>query len=98
MPCSNADKARNPLKLPIPEPISAVNGAKFTILWGHLEDILLLNNFFPIVDTSLVAKIYSPTKLRDGEQTAILATFLRPVFQRAACSTFSDLTCMLNSH
>jgi len=28
------------------EIISAASGPKFTILCGHLEDILLLNNFF----------------------------------------------------
>jgi len=27
-------------------PISAASGLKFTILWGHLEDIVLLNKFF----------------------------------------------------
>jgi len=51
--CSNAAKTRNPLKFvgvpQTPEPISAASGPKFTILWRHLEDILLLNNFFPIV-------------------------------------------------
>jgi len=26
--------------------ISAVSGPKFTILWGHVEDILVLNKFF----------------------------------------------------
>jgi len=35
------------------EPISAVSGPKFTILWGHLEEILLLNKFFPIIDMCL---------------------------------------------
>jgi len=38
MPCSNAAKTRNPLKLPgVPqtnETISAARGPKFTILWG----------------------------------------------------------------
>ena len=38
MPCSNAAKKRNPLKLPgVPqtnETISAASGPKFTILWG----------------------------------------------------------------
>jgi len=33
--------------------ISAVSRPKFTILWGHVEDISLLNKFFPIVDTCL---------------------------------------------
>jgi len=47
VPCSNAAKMRNPLKLPgVPqtnETISAASGPKFTILWGHVEEILLLN-------------------------------------------------------
>ena len=55
--CSNAAKMQNPLKFEgvpqTPEPISAVSGPKFTILWGHVEEILLLNKFFPIVDTCL---------------------------------------------
>jgi len=29
-----------------PEPISAVSGPKFTILSGHVEEVLLLNKFF----------------------------------------------------
>ena len=50
VPCSNAAKTRNPLKfagvLQANETISAANGPKFTILWGHVEEILLLNKFF----------------------------------------------------
>jgi len=46
---SDAAKMQNPLKLPgVPqtnETISAASGPKFTILWGHVE-ILLLNKFF----------------------------------------------------
>jgi len=57
MPCSNAAKTRKPLKVAgvpqTPETISAANESKFTILWGHMEEILLLNKFFPIVDTCL---------------------------------------------
>jgi len=58
MPCSDAAKTRNPLKFAgVPqtnERISAASGLKFTILWVHMEDILLLNKFFfPIVDTCL---------------------------------------------
>jgi len=57
VPCSNAAKTRNPLKLAgVPQttgPISAASRPKFTILWGHLEEILLLNKFFPIVDMCL---------------------------------------------
>ena len=29
-----------------PEPISAVSWPKFTILSGHVEEVLLLDNFF----------------------------------------------------
>jgi len=28
------------------EMISAARGPKFTILWGHVEEVLLLNKFF----------------------------------------------------
>jgi len=49
-PCSNAAKTRNQLKLAgVPqtnEPIPAASGQKFTILWGHVGEILLLNKFF----------------------------------------------------
>ena len=55
VPCSNAAKTRNPLKFAgMPQttgPISAVSGPKFAILWGHVEEILLLKSFFPIVNT-----------------------------------------------
>jgi len=50
MPCSNAAKTPNPLKFAgVPqtnEKISAASGPKFTILWGHVEETLLLNKFF----------------------------------------------------
>jgi len=48
--CSNAAKTRRPLKFGrVPQtgqPISAASRPKFTILCGHVEDILLLNKFF----------------------------------------------------
>jgi len=57
VPCSNAAKTRNPLKLPgVPqtnETISVASGPKFVIWWGHVEEILLLKRFFPIVNTCL---------------------------------------------
>jgi len=50
MPCSNAAKMRKQLKFGrVPQTnkmMSAASEPKFTILWGHLEDILLLNKFF----------------------------------------------------
>jgi len=50
VPCSNAAKMQNPLKFAgVPQThqqISAVSMPKFTILWGHVEDISLFNKFF----------------------------------------------------
>ena len=61
VPCSNAAKTRNPLKLAgLPqtnETILAASGPKFTILWGHMGEILLLNkSFFRLSIRALVAK------------------------------------------
>jgi len=40
------------------QPISAASRPKFTILWGHVEDVLLLNKFFfRLSIRALVAKI-----------------------------------------
>jgi len=62
MLCSNAAKTRNQLKRGwVPqsnETISAASGPKFTVLWRHLEDILLLNKIFLRLSIcALVAKI-----------------------------------------
>ena len=79
MPCSNAAKMRNQLKLPgVPqtnENISAASGPKFTILSGHVEEVLLLNKFFS--DCRYVPQLqrYGPTKLCDGAQMAIFGDF-----------------------
>ena len=47
VPCSNAAKTRNPMKFAgVPQTrqqISAASGPKFTILRGHVEEILLFN-------------------------------------------------------
>ena len=47
---SNAAKTSNPLKCAgVPQtrqPISAASGPKCTILWRHVEEILLFNKFF----------------------------------------------------
>jgi len=48
--CSDEAKTRNPLKFAgVPrthQPISAASGPKFTILWGHVQEILQFNRFF----------------------------------------------------
>ena len=92
MPCSNAAKTQSPLKFVVvpqtPETISAVSGPKFTILSGHVEEILLLNKFFFLLSIhALVAKIW-PDKVvrrcRDDD-------FLRPVFAASRVQRISDL-------
>ena len=67
-------KMQKPLKLAgvpqTPEPISAASGPRFTILWGHVEEILLLRNFFSDCRYMPYLRRFSPTKLCDGAQMA----------------------------
>jgi len=99
MPCSNAAKTRKPLKVAgvpqTPETISAASGLKFTILWGHV-DILLLNKFFPIVDTCLSCEDIARQSCGMVPRWRFLRHFCVLYFQRAMCSTFQ--TCILNWH
>ena len=89
MPCSNAAETRNLLKLAgVPQTtgwISAASGLKFTILWGHVEKILLLNKFFPIVDTCLSCEDIA------RQICGIFASFLRPVFPASRLQHISDV-------
>jgi len=57
-----------------PETISAASRPKFTILWGYMEEILLLNNFFPDFRYMPQLRRYCPTKLCDGAEMAIFAS------------------------
>ena len=61
LPCSNAAKMRNPLKLAgMPQttgPISAASGPKFTILWGIWRRYCFLTSFFRLSICALVANI-----------------------------------------
>jgi len=72
MPCSNAAKTRKPLKVAgvpqTPETISAASGPKFTIMRGHVEEILLLNKFFSDCRYTPQLQRYSPINLWDGAQ------------------------------
>ena len=100
--CSNAAKTQNPLKLAgVPQTrqrISAASGPTFTILRGHVEEILLVNTFFRLSIHALVAKTWPDKVLRRCADGDFLVFFLRPVFSasRVHCSTFQ--TCILNSH
>jgi len=77
--------------------ISAINGPKFTILWEHVEEVLVLNKFFFRLSIyALVAKIQPDEVVQWCQDGDFLRRFCVLYFQRAACSTFQ--TCILNSH
>jgi len=61
-----------------------------------MEKILLLNKFFPIVDTCLSCEDIARQTCAMVPRWRFLATFWVLHLQRAACSTFQ--TCILNSH
>ena len=96
--CSSAAKTRKPSKFAgVPqtnETISAASGPKFTIT--HVKEILLLNEFFPIVDTCLSCEDIARQSCAMERRWRFLHHFCVLHFQRAACSTFQ--TCILNSH
>jgi len=58
---------------------------KFTILWGHVEEILLLNKCFPIVDTCLSCEDVA------RQSCAMVRDFLHPVFSAICVQHVSDL-------
>ena len=95
MPCSNAAKTQNPLKLvgvpQTPEPISAVSRPKFTILSGPVEEVLMLNKFFPIVDTCLSCEDIARQSCEMVPRWRFIVSFLRPVFQASHVQHISDL-------
>ena len=97
VPCSNAAKMQNPLKFAgVPQtnaPISAASRPKLTILWEHVEEILLLNKFFPIVDTcfSCSCEDIARQSCAMVPRWRFLATFLRPVFPASRAQHVSDL-------
>jgi len=94
VPCSNAAKTRNPLKFTgmpqTPEWISAVRGPKLRILREHVEEVLLLNKFFPIVDICLSSE-KSSTKLCDGDETAIFCIIFAFCISSEPVQHISDL-------
>jgi len=93
--CSNAAKTRNLLKFAgVPqtnETISAASGPKFTIVRGHMEEILLLNKFFSDCWYVPWLRRYSPTELCDGAQMAVFGDFLGPALSAIRMLHISDL-------
>jgi len=72
--------------------ISAASRPKFTILWGHPENVLLLNNFFS--DCRCVPQLRRYIARQSCAMVPrwrFLATFLRPVFSASRVQHVSDL-------
>jgi len=64
--------------------IPAVSRPKFTILSGHVEEVLLFNKFFPTVDTCLSSEDIA-------RHSCAMAIFLWPVFPASHVQHISDL-------
>jgi len=67
--------------------ISAVSRPKFTILWGHVEEVLVFNKFFQLSIHASAAKIQPDKVVRwchNGD-------FLRPVFSTSRVQHISDV-------
>jgi len=90
--CSNAAKTRKLLKFAgvpqTPEAISAASRPKFTILWRHVQEILLFNKFFRLSINALHAKIQPNKVVRWCPDGDFLRHFCVLYFRRAVCSTF----------
>jgi len=95
LPCSDAAKTRKLLKLAgvtqTTGPISAGSRPKLTILWGHLEKILLLNKFFPIVDTCLSCEDIAQRSCMMVRRWRLFGNFLCPAFSASRVQHVSDL-------
>ena len=71
--------------------ISAVSRPKFTILWGHVQDISLLNKFFPIVNMCLSCEDIARQSCAMVPRWRFSATFLHPAFPASCVQQVSDL-------
>jgi len=60
---------------PLIQVYAGTSGPQFTILWGHVEDILLLIKFFPIVDTCLICEDIARQSCAMVPRWRFLATF-----------------------
>jgi len=95
VPWSNAAKTWNPLKFAgMPQttgPISAASEQKFTILWGHVKEILLLNKFFPIVDMCLSCEDIARQSCVMVLKWRLFGNFFAPAFPASRAQHVSDL-------
>ena len=77
---------------PLIQVYAGTSGPQFTILWGHVEDILLLSKFFPIVDMCLSCEDTEPQSCAMVPRWRFLATFLHTVvFSASRVQQVSDM-------
>ena len=67
------------------------NRSQFAILWGHVEEVLLLNKFFPVVNTCLSYEDSAQQSCAMVHRWRFFASFLRPVFPASRVKHISDL-------
>ena len=100
VPCSNAAKKWNPLKLAgVPqtnETTSAASTPKFITYKDIWRRYRCLTSLFLILDTCLSCEDIARQSCGMVPRRRFLRHFCVPYFQRAACSRFQ--TCILNSH
>ena len=101
VPCSNSAKTRNPLKLAgVPqtnETISAVRRPKFTILQGHVGEILLFNMFFRLsIDACLSCEYIARQSCAMVTKWRIFSDFWSCISSEVRAAHFQ--TCILNLH
>ena len=75
--------------------ISAVSRLKFTILWGHVEEVSVFNKFFSDCRYMPQLRRYSPTKLCDGAKMAIFCVLY---FLASRMQHISDMHSKFASH
>ena len=101
MPCSNATKTRNQLKfVGIPKLVNRSQplvARSSPYCGGHVEDILLLSKFFPIVDMCLSCEDIARQSCAMVPRWRFFDDFFRPVFAASALQHVSDLY-VLNWH
>jgi len=95
VPCSNAAKTRNPLTFTgVPQTrqqISAASWPKFTALSEYVDDVLLFNNSFPIVDTCLNCEDIVRHSCTTVPRRRTFGDFLGPAFPASHVQHILDM-------
>ena len=75
----------------LPDRSQPLVGRKFTIMWERVEEILLLNKFFPIVDICLSCEDIARQTCARVHRWRFFHDFLCPVFAASPVQHVSDL-------